>query len=394
MSTVRQTMLLARREFLERVRTRAFIITMAILTGAVLVSGPVISLLGGEDEPISIALVGTEPAGLGELLPMAAERFGAEVDLERPGDVLAAEEALRDGRFDVALVDGVELVWHEEPSFFTGQIIQSAITMSRQQVALDELDATAEQRSRLLDPPPLRSRTLVADDPNEEPRLFAAFAALFVLYIAILVFGQFVAMGTVQEKQNRVIEVLLAKVSPTQVLVGKVVGIGLLGLGQLIALGLAGIATLTFVDTDLELPSLGLSVVGSALLWFVLGYTLYAFVYAALGATVSRQEDLQGVLIAPLLLLIPGYAVAQFAAADGTSALARWGSLFPFWSPIMLPSRLATGDAGWGEHLAAIVLVMLSIYGLARLGGRVYAGALMRTGGRVSLRDAWRSAGG
>jgi len=393
-NSTRQTLLLARRELLERVRTKAFLVTMGVLIGAVLIAGPLISLLASEDEPIRISIVGDEPADIDQLLATAAATFGVEVRISRDTDVPSAERALASGDVDTALADGSELIFHKDQSFFTVQIVRAALTIGRQRAALEELGATTEQRTRLLEPPPLESRTVVIPDPDEEPRLVAAFASLFVLYIAILVFGQFVAMGTVQEKQNRVIEVLLAKVEPTQVLVGKVIGIGVLGLGQLLALGLAGLVTLTFVDTDLALPSLGLNVLATSLLWFVLGYTLYAFVYAALGATVSRQEDLQGVLITPLLLLIPGYAVAQFAAADGTSALARWGSLFPFWSPILLPSRLATGDAGWVEHVAAIGLVVAAIYLLARLGGRVYAGAVMRTGGRVSLREAWRAARG
>ena len=394
MNATRQTLLLARRELLERIRTKAFLITMGILLLAVLAAGPVITALAGEEEPIRIAVVGDEPAELDDLLREAADTFGARFEISRPGTLANAERALENGDVDVALSDATALIWYDEDNFFTYQVVQTALTIDRQRTALDELGASAEQRDRLLDPPPLEIRTVIEPDPDEEPRLAAAFISLFALYIAILVFGQFVAMGTVQEKQNRVVEVLLAKVEPTQVLIGKVLGIGLLGLGQLLALGLAGLATLSFVDTDLELPSLGLSVLASSLLWFVLGYTLYAFVYAALGATVSRQEELQGVLIAPLLLLIPGYAVGQFAAAEGGSALARWGSLFPFWSPVLMPTRVANGEASWLEHLAAIAIVVATVYLLARLGGRIYAGALMRTGGRIGLREAWRSARG
>ena len=259
---------------------------------------------------------------------------------------------------------------------------------------LNELGATAEQTALLQGAQELSSRTIVEPGPDEQARQVAAFLALIALYISILVFGQFVAMGTVQEKQNRVVEVLLAKVQSTQVLVSKVIGIGLLGLGQLVVLGLAGLVTVSFVDSDISLPSLGLEVIWGALLWFVLGYTLYAFVYATLGATVSRQEDLQGVLMVPLLLLVPGYIVAQIATATPNGSLARFGSLFPFWSPMIMPSRLATGHASILDSVLAVGLILVSIFVLVRLGARVYGGALLRTGSRVKLSDAWKSARG
>lgn len=394
MSTTRQTLLLARREFLQRLQTRAFVVTMAILVGLILVAGPLVSAVADEEKPIRIGIVGIEPAGLDRDLEAAAAAFEATITSERFADLPVAEEALRSGDLDVALVDGRELVWHEDESFFRAQIIQSALTAGQRRAVLEEMEATPDQRARLQTPSELSSRTLIVPSPDEEARQVAAFLAVFVLYIAILVFGQFVAMGTVQEKQTRVIEVLLAKVRPTQVLAGKVLGIGALGLVQLVALGLAGLLTLTFVDSaEISLPSLGLEVIGAAILWFLLGYTLYAFVYAALGATVSRQEDLQTVLIAPLLLLLPGFFIAQIAAGTRESALARFGSLFPFWSPMIMPTRIATGEAAAWEVALSIGLVLLTIYALIRLGARVYGGGLLRTGGRVKLIEAWRSAG-
>ena len=391
MSPTRQTLLLAKRELLQRVQTKAFAVTMALLVGMVLISGPLISAATGDDDPIVVGVVGDVPADFEADLEFAATAFEAKVTVERFDELDPAEHAVEEGEADVVLVDGRELVFHTERRFFTSQIIQAALTSGERRSVLSDLEASPEQRTRLAGVE-LTYRTIVEENVDDEARQVAAFLALITLYIAILVFGQFVAMGTVQEKQNRVVEVVLSKVTATQVLVSKVMGIGLLGLGQLIVLGLAGLVTVSIVDTDLSLPALGLSAIWGALLWFILGYTLYAFVYATLGATVSRQEDLQGVLVIPLVLLLPGYIIAQIATAAPTTALARFGSLVPFWSPMIMPSRMATGHATALEVIIAIALVLATIYALVRLGSRVYEGALLRTGGRIKLSEAWRAA--
>ena len=198
----------------------------------ILISGPVISRLADNDRPISIGLVGEERDTLQSDLENASAIFEARITVERFSELGHAEAALTDGDVDVVLVNSRELVWHEDEGFFTTQIIQAALTAGQQREVLNELGATAEQTALLQGAKELSSRTIVEPGPDEQARQVAAFLALIALYISILVFGQFVAMGTVQEKQNRVVEVLLAKVQSTQVLVSKVIGIGLLGLGQ------------------------------------------------------------------------------------------------------------------------------------------------------------------
>ncbi len=392
MNSTRQTLLLAKRELLQRVQTKAFIVTMALLVGLVLVSGPLISLIDAGDKPINVGLVGTEPGDFETDFRATATAFETQVTLTRYDAIGEAETALEHGDIDVVLVDASELVFHEDERFFTAQVIKAALTVGQQRDLLDELGATSDHRTRLQESVTLSSRTVVEPAADEDARRVAAYLSLLVLYIAILVFGQFVAMGTVQEKQNRVVEVVLSKVRSSQVLISKVLGIGLLGIGQLLALGLAGIVTVSFVDSDLSLPSIGLGVLGGALLWFILGYTLYAFMYAALGATVSRQEDLQGVLMVPLLLLVPGYLVAQVATTNPSGTLAVFGSFFPFWSPMIMPSRYATGHASTFDVGLSIGLVLIVIWVLIKVGARVYEGALLRTGGRVSVIEAWKSA--
>jgi ABC-2 type transport system permease protein len=235
----------------------------------------------------------------------------------------------------------------------------------------------------------------VVEDPEETPRRIGALAGMFVLYMSILIFGQFVAMGIVEEKQNRVVEVVLSRIKPAQLLVGKVLGIGALGLLQVLAIGAAAVVALTFVDLpDVSLAGLGAEIIASVVFWYLLGFTLYSFLYAALGATVSRQEDLQGAVILPVFLILPGFFLAQVAVEFPDGTLATVGSLVPFWTPMVMPVRMASGGVPWVQVALSVALVALTIVVLVRVGARVYSGAVLRTGARVKLRDAWKGARG
>jgi ABC-2 type transport system permease protein len=217
---------------------------------------------------------------------------------------------------------------------------------------------------------------------------------VLVLFGTILTFGQFVAIGTVEEKQNRVVEILLSRVKASQVLVGKVLGIGALGLVQLLVMAAAALVAFNIIDIEgISLGSIGAEIVAGVFFWFLLGYTLYAFLYAALGATVSRQEDLQGVMVLPAVFILPAFFIAQLAVADPDLAIVRFGSFFPPWTPMIMPIRMALGSAQPWEVALSIAIVVAGIVLLVWVGSRVYTGALLRTGGTVKLRDAWRSTG-
>lgn len=394
-SSTQQTLLLARREFLQRARSKAFLVTMGLIVGLILLAGPLLSLLQDDPDVVGIGLVGTQPENIEALITQRAALVDMEVTLTRYEDFAEAEAALADGRVRVVVVEGSELVWYEDESFVTREVISDAVTTARQRLVIDELQLSPEDIAQLTERAQFESRTLVVQDPEEVPRQVGAFVGMMVLYITILIFGQFVAMGTVEEKQNRVVEVVLARVKPSQVLVGKVIGIGALGLVQLVVLGAAALVAASIVDVEgVSLTGIGIEIVAGVFFWFLLGYTLYAFMYAALGSTVSRQEDLQGVLMLPVAFILPGFFIAQIATENPDATFIRLASFFPPWTPMVMPVRAAVGSAPIWEVALSVVLVILTIVLLVRVGARVYTGALLRTGSKVKLRDAWRTAAG
>ena len=395
MSRWRQVFEVARREFVQRARSRAFQITMLLTLGIIIAMGPILLLIQDESPPVRVGIVGEQPEGFRTAVAAQAAALGTDVEVSSFGSIAGAESALVDGTVDVLLVDGTELVWQEESSVRITSIVSGALLDTERRAAIAELGLTDEEVARLLVPVPLSERVLVVEDPEETPRRIGALAGMFVLYMSILIFGQFVAMGIVEEKQNRVVEVVLSRIKPAQLLVGKVLGIGALGLLQVLAIGAAAVVALTFVDLpDVSFGGLGAEIIASVVFWYLLGFTLYSFVYAALGATVSRQEDLQGAVILPVFLILPGFFLAQVAVEFPDGTLATVGSLVPFWTPMVMPVRMASGGVPWLQVALSVALVALTIVVLVRVGARVYSGAVLRTGARVKLRDAWKGARG
>ncbi len=389
-----QVALLAKREFLERVRSKPFIITMTLLAVAILAIGPVINLLsGGDDEATTIGLAGVELPGIEQELHVQAALFEMEIEIDRFPTRDEAETALTDGDVAVVLVDGTEIVFHTDVSSGLTAVVHSAIDTTMKTEVLTELGLSETEVAVAVEPIPIEVATLEEQNTQDEAKRGAAFVGAILLYISILMFGQFVAMGTVEEKQNRVVEVILSRVRSWQVLVGKVVGIGLLGLLQLAIFAGAAYVTAQLADLpDIDVAAIGLPIIGSLFFWFILGYTFYAFLYAAVGSTVSRQEDLQGAIMIPLILIMPGYILALAATEYPDRLDTTIASMLAPWAPFVMPVRIAAGAAQPWEIVVAVVGTALGAVALVWFGSRVYSGALLRTGGKVKLREAWKAA--
>jgi ABC-2 type transport system permease protein len=389
-----QVALLAKREFVERARSKPFIITMSIIAIAILAIGPIVSrFVSDDEEATNIGLAGEEIPGIEQELQAQAALFETEIDVERFPSRMDAESALTEGEVAVVLVDGTEIVFHTGGSSRLTALVHGAVVAAAKTEVLTEMGLSESEIATVVEPIPIEVTTLEESDAQDDAKRGAAFGGAILLYISIIMFGQFVAMGTVEEKQNRVVEVILSRVRPWQVLVGKVVGIGFLGLLQLLILAGAAYTSAQLADlSDIDVAAIGLPIIASLFLWFILGYTFYAFLYAAVGSTVSRQEDLQGAIMIPIILIMPGYILAIFAAEDPDALLPTIASWLPPWAPFVMPVRIAAGVVQPWEIVVAVVGTALGAVALVWIGSRVYSGALLRTGSKIKMREAWRAA--
>ena len=398
MTPKNQVWIVARREFTERSKSRVF---RGVLVGlSLLVIGGIfgVSLLVGRSDTTSMGVAGESPAGLVDEIEAAAEAVGADVVVIEFPTVDSATQAVESGEVHAVLVDARTIVSLSGSSGTVASILSSAAHVAvRRQVASD-LGLTGADVDSLLSPVQIEVVQLEPEEPeepNHEARGVASFLSAIVLLTTIMMFGQFVAMGIVEEKQNRIVEVILSRARASSLVVGKVLGIGALGLVQIGVLGMAAVIGLLLAPLPeldgLDITSVGLNAVVWLIFWFVLGYLLYSFMYATVGATISRQEDMQSVAFIPAISIMPAYLMMVFSIEAGPGPWVRFASFVPIWSPILMPFRINLGDAPLWEVAIAVLLVILTIATLVRVGSRVYRGAALRTGGRVSLLDAWRS---
>lgn len=398
MTERRQIAIISRREFLVRARSRVFIAAMGILAFVIIGGIFALSLINFDGGEIPLGVAGDSPQGISADVRAAAGSLDTDVTVSSYDTEQAAVAALEAGEIDAALVDGSTIVANSGPSLRIQTILTAAANASARREVAADLGITGGEVATLLSPVDVSIEELDPPDAGEQARAAASFLSAIVLLTTILMFGQFVAMGIVEEKQTRVVEVILAKVRTTSLLIGKVLGIGALGLVQIAAIGVAVVVGLTLAPLEdvgvPDLASIGVAAVLWLGLWFVLGYLVYSFMYATVGATISRQEDMQSVAFIPALSIMPAYFVVVFSASSGgeVTPLVRIASFVPLWSPIVMPFRINTGDAAVWEVIIAIVLAVATIAALVVIGARVYRGAALRTGAKVSLREAWNSA--
>jgi ABC-2 type transport system permease protein len=379
-------LLVARREFVERARDRSFRIstgvTMAFLVGFILVA----SLTRGA-KTYDVAVVGSDATSSVTLAQTAARALGFTIRIRPYDSAAAADRAVRDGVVDAAFVNGAIVVDTKGPDQLVAALqISSQQDEIRRALAADGLtpDQIASALSRR--PPPVRSLEPVTS-PRGQTQV-VAFVGILALYGQLFAYGYWVAAGVVEEKSSRIIEVLLATIRPSQLLRGKILGIGALGLCQLIAVGVVGMSV-ALATKLLTFPAGAAVAVVYVILWFLLAFFFYSSLFAVAGAVVSRQEDLQATITPLSLVIIASFIVGVQAAQNPTSALALIASLVPFSAPLVMPSRMVLGQASPLAVAASAALTIAGALLLIPIATRAYSRAVLQSG-RVKLRDAFR----
>ncbi|HJU52473.1 MAG TPA: ABC transporter permease [Acidimicrobiia bacterium] len=390
---------MTKRELRERGRSRGFILSsvlsVVILLGIILIP----QALGGEADTFEIGAVGE---GNGPLVE-AARQFeaGLAVEEETDPDVFEVtefatrqegEDALRNGDIEVLLVDATSAVIAQQ-GFGGNELVerlQRAAGASRLQALMAQNEEVASEVVEVLSNDSLEVISLSGPGSDNAESSVIAYAGLVLLYIAILMYGNTVLTGVTEEKNNRVVEVLLATLKPWQMLGGKVLGIGILGFVQF-ALTMAAAFAAIRITGAVSLPAFDVETVGVLVLWFLLGFAVYAALYAAAGSLTSRTEDAQSAALPMSLLAVVGFFVSFSVLDDPSSLVARITSFIPFTAAFVVPIRNSLGAISWAEHALAVVVAIGAIVALVLLAARIYAGGLLRFGGRVKLKEAWRT---
>src|SRR6202140_176664 len=297
---VRNFYLIARREFLTRVRTRVYLIVTAVLVVAI--AGFIVLPAVVNNRSATTVQVGFVGPSQALAKPLAAfSGGGLTIQTQTVQSVRSGEEQVRSGSLDV-LVSGDPAA----PVVEYKSQLDSTVATDLTSVVQDMVFRQALAGSGV-DPAGIEAQVAAAGfhgvtlDPNaaqQSQRMVVGIFVAALLYVALAGYGSFVANGVVEEKANRIVEILLSTVRPRELLFGKVVGIGLVGFIQLVLLG--AVALVAVMKTQvISVPSGGVTAVLGGLLWFVLGFVFFALIYAAAGSMVSRQEDAAPV-VAPI----------------------------------------------------------------------------------------------
>ena len=376
MSSRRAIMLVARREIRERLRSKVFLVSTLVM---LLIVGGSTALQGAlsKEPTYHVAVTAPAPVGLAAALQRAAEPFDdAKVHLRVVASPAVGRRALESEHVDALLLLSQDrLVFRTNVDTKAAAIADSAVRALRNQ-----LPPSPELTTATLHRP---------DTKTTDAHTLVAYVGSLLLLTSLAIYGQWVVSGVIEEKNNRVVELILSTVRPRHMLAGKVIGIGLLGLSQL---GLvAGLAAALLVAGVFDAPAgLGGSV-ALVIPWFALGFALYAVAYAAAGALASRQHN-EDTAWQPVTYTLHAVYLAGYVAlaSDVDGPLANVLTIFPLTAPLVLPARSALVGVPLWEHVVAVVLVLATIDALVRFAGRIYGHGLLRSGPRLGVRAAWR----
>jgi ABC-2 type transport system permease protein len=388
--------LIAGRELKVRLASKAFRIMTLIMIIVVVALCIVLKLLSGSGN--SGSTVGYLPATAtaGQALPAVGTAIDQTVHVKAVPDQATGEAQVRSGALDALLTGSNGHLTVVVKKDIDGGL-QNTVDILAQQLALDQ------QITQLGgDPAKVRAATtgatatvrpLQAPFPYQTQQLILGIAAGVLIYISLMLNGQSVAQGVVEEKSSRVVELLLATIRPWQLMTGKVLGIGLVGFVQILLIAVAGVIAGLSTHVLTISTSAAVGTVVWLIVWYLLGFFMYAVVFAGLGALVSRQEDIGGVTAPALMFLIIGYVLGvSILPGDPSNHLMEILSIIPVFAPTVMPMRLAMGGVAPWEAIVSIALVAALIPVLIWGAARIYRNAVLRTGARVKLGQALRAA--
>jgi ABC-2 type transport system permease protein len=372
----RLTWLVARRELRARTQAKSARVFTAILLVAVAAAVVIPALVSGGGAK-RIGVVGDDTAALRRTVMLAGRVLDTKVQAVPLPSVESGRAGLRDGSLEAVLVDGREVLVKQRAA----QGVSSAGETGARVLA--QLAATGGKLPA--QPSALPIRALEPPPPNLTPRL-TGMGVIILIYLLIFVYGQRITQGVGDEKQSRVVEVLLATLRPTQLLAGKIIGIGLVAIAQVAAalavfllLGLA-------VGSDLVHGASG-GVVAIGALWFVLGFAFYATAFAAAGSLLSRSSDAANVSFPLVIPLIAAYGISFSVLFGHVSTFYRVLAFLPPTAPVAMPTVYAVGAASTLDIVVSAAITLAATVGMTWVGGLIYQRAIMRTGERVRLRQ-------
>lgn len=394
--------------YLSKLKTKSFIattlITVVIVAGLANLSG-IIDYFNKDDEE-RVAVIDET----GVLLTPLQEQMDALNNkitlIEYKGSEAEGETAVKDGDYKGLLLLSFSTDELPEAAYKARSIADSAIPSELQgglqqlktQMAATQINLSPEQLSNLYEPVPF-DKTALEENAKTEEELNQArglvYVLLFIIYFAVILYANMIAMEVATEKSSRVMEILISSVSPIKQMFAKILGIGLLSLTQMALILLVGYFSVkqnldTMEGGFFEFFGFGnipASTIAYAIIFFILGYFLYATLAAFLGSLVSRIEDIQQMITPMTMMVVAGFMIAMFGLGQPEASFVTITSYIPFFTPMLMFMRVGMLSLPVWEPILGIVILLAAIILLAVFGARVYRGGVLMYGKSNSFKD-------
>ncbi len=414
---MKQVWIVLRREYLERVKTKGFVLSTIAIPVLMLGMIGFSAFLGLQAERSERELALIDYTGrIGEEVAERIRSYGYEVELV---DRTAAQDELDQRVLDDELegylvIDDLTLAeglfsyrGKGSPSALRRNLFRSAVVETALELHLSTVESASSVRM-LIEGGRLDFESVVESTGGEGAEvarvrgIVTGFAGAFLLYLTMILYGQYVLRSVLDEKRNRVVEVVVSSVTPWRLMLGKVLGVGSMGLTQLAIwvgsgalLASFGVAFIAAQLSSAELPDFleylpgpgDLALLG---IYFVLGYFLFAALFAAVGAMCSTEEDAQQAQFPLVMLLIVPFIMQMTTIEGGNIPWMDWVALFPFFSPVMMFPRAVAGTVPFWMVAASLALMALALVGTAWVAGRIYRVGILMQGKRPTLRELVR----
>ncbi|MGQ5207954.1 ABC transporter permease [Bacillus subtilis] len=385
-----------------KIMAKSFIISTVITVLLVLVVTnleSIISLFQGDDAKEKIAVVDET----NELYPVFSKQLKA-VDTDGDLDVKLSKQSEDEVTKQVKdeSLDGMLIIKRDEKGTISGtykaltisdestyQTLQQALTQTKTAVGTAELGVSQETISSLYAPVTVGQKVLKEGAKSEEElgqTVGLVYIMLFVIYFSVIMYASMIAMEVATEKSSRVMEILISSMPPIQQMFAKLLGIGLVGITQLaIIIGAGSLSlklnqkseTASSVGGFLNLTDVSATTVIYAVIFFLLGYFLYATLAAFLGSVVSRIEDVQQTITPMTLLVVAGFMIAMFGLNAPDAGFITVTSFIPFFTPMIMFLRVGMLDIPFWQAAVGIGITLLTIVILAVIGARIYKGGVL-----------------
>jgi ABC-2 type transport system permease protein len=412
----RQTLIVAKREFLERVRNKWFVIVTVLGPLGMLAAIALVLYLTiqSAQEGFHVQLLDHSGRDIGSQMNIDMDARGVAIKLESvPQDtpIETLEKRIRDEVIDGYLVlpsdvlTGGEIVYYGDnassPMVKRGlsSMIDFAVFRTRgADLGLDDLEMATLFSGVNFE---AKQTTGTGKATSGDASFFVGYLVMFILFMSIVLYAVAVLRSVIQEKTSRVVEVIISSIKPMPLMLGKVIGVGCVGLLQLAVWGLIAILLLNFREElfslfgfsnvgDFDVPTLGIDDMAVIVIYFALGFFFYAAIYAAIGAMVNSEQEAQQAQVPVMLLLVAPMACVQIVAGDPRGTVAEVLTQLPFAAPFLMPMRYFMDAVSVGEMVLSMTILLASLVVTVFVAAKVYRVGILSYGKKPTMRELWR----